>query len=307
MKLKLQTAAVIVAFSAVAVISGCDSKKSGDALAQDTTLMRDLALANQDTASKPQLQDVAVTPETALAAAPVEPAPSPARRPRSVETTRHSPPPAPRATVLNAPRAPVPDPVLSPVTASGNTVTTETRGPEPTLGTISSGSTLSLSAGQRICTNTNAVGDRFTAQLAEPVQGAGGAVLPAGATAIVEIASLKRSEGANDKVEIALRVISVSFNGKTYPVSGDVSNAEVETVRAASRGDDARKVATGAAIGAIVGQILGHRTRSTVIGAGVGAAAGAVVANRTADVDGCLPSGGRITVKLTQPLTIQVT
>jgi hypothetical protein len=303
MKYTIRTATALLLCGSVIFISACDSKKSEDALAQDTTLMRDLSLANQDTASKPQLQDVAVTPQEPQPA-PVEQAPAP--RPRARAAPRRSTP-APRATVLRPPTAPVPDPVLPVRTESGNTVTTENRGPEPSLGTIASGSTLLLSAGQRVCTNTNAVGDRFTAQLAEAVQGEGGAVIPAGATAIVEIAALKRSSNSNEKVEISLRVISIAFNGKTYPVAGDVADAEVETVRAASRGDDARKVATGAAIGAVLGQILGRKTRSTIIGAGAGAAAGAVIANRTADYDGCVPSGGRITVKLTQPITVQVT
>ncbi|HZJ01025.1 MAG TPA: YMGG-like glycine zipper-containing protein, partial [Gemmatimonadaceae bacterium] len=62
-----------------------------------------------------------------------------------------------------------------------------------------------------------------------------------------------------------------------------------------------------AAIGAVLGQILGHKTKSTVIGAGAGAAAGAVIANRNADYDGCVPDGGRITIRLTEPLTIQAT
>jgi hypothetical protein len=57
----------------------------------------------------------------------------------------------------------------------------------------------------------------------------------------------------------------------------------------------------------VLGQILGHKTKSTVIGAGAGAAAGAVIANRNADYDGCVPLGGRITIRLTEPLTIQTT
>jgi len=31
------------------------------------------------------------------------------------------------------------------------------------------------------------------------------------------------------------------------------------------------------------------------------------VASRNANYDGCVPSGGRITIRLTQPLTIQAT
>jgi len=58
-------------------------------------------------------------------------------------------------------------------------------------------------------------------------------------------------------------------------------------------------------IGAIAGQIFGHKTKSTVIGAATGAAAGAVVAGATGKYDGCVPNGGRISLKLNQPMTVQ--
>jgi uncharacterized protein YcfJ len=90
-------------------------------------------------------------------------------------------------------------------------------------------------------------------------------------------------------------------------VIAETTYAQVDRVRAESRASDTKKVVTGAAIGAVLGQILGHKTKSTVIGAATGAAAGAVVASRNANYDGCVPSGGRITIRLTQPLTIQAT
>jgi hypothetical protein len=189
-------------------------------------------------------------------------------------------------------------------TESGNTERVTESGSEGKLGVVSSGSEISLAAGQRICTNTNSVGDRFTAQIAEPVMGANGTVIPVGATAVVSITSLQRSEKAGEQIEIGLRVESIAYAGKTYPVSSETTYAQVDKVRAQSGGETARKVATGAAIGAVLGQILGHKTKSTVIGAGAGAAAGAVIANRSADYDGCVPSGGRITIRLTEPLTI---
>lgn len=191
------------------------------------------------------------------------------------------------------------------VTESGNTVTAEAKGSERALGTVAVGSEMSFYAGQRVCTNTNQVGDRFTAQISDPVQGSNGAVIPAGSSAIVEITSLKRSERAKDNIEIALRVVSITFNGKTYPVTSEVSYAQVERVRGESNTtSDAVK---GAAIGAVLGQILGHKTKSTVIGAAGGAVAGAAIGRANAKVDGCVPSGGRITVKLTQPLVVQLT
>jgi hypothetical protein len=266
-------------------------------LAQDTTLTTDLALANKDTASKPQLKDVPVTPEPAPVAS--EPAPAPVthravtRAPKPVVRTPLKTNPAPQPTER--------------VTATGNTEHVTAAGSEKPLGVISSGSEIALSSAQRICTNTNSVGDKFTAQIADAVMGANGSVIPVGATAEVEISSLQKSQGDGSKIEIGLRVESVSFGGKTYPVLAETTYAQVDQVRAETRGDDVRKVATGAAIGAILGQILGHRTKSTVIGAATGAAAGAVVATRNANYDGCVPSGGRITIRLTEPLSIQAT
>jgi hypothetical protein len=193
------------------------------------------------------------------------------------------------------------------VTESGNTERVTAAGSEKPVGVVSTGSEIALSAGQRVCTNTNSVGDRFTAQISEPVMGANGTVIPVGATATVSISSLQKSRRSGDNIEIGLRVESITFGGKTYQVTSETTYAQVDRVRAESRGDDVKKVATGAAIGAVLGQILGGKTKSTVIGAATGAAAGAVVANRNADYDGCVPSGGRITIRLTEPLTIQLT
>lgn len=279
----------------------CSDKKSDDILAQDSSLARDLALANQDTLSQPQLQDVPVNP----AQAPVyESAPEPAPRIRVVSrgTGREVTPPVVRRT-QSAPAADAPQPGI---TESGNSVTEGARGSERQLGVIGSGEEISLYSGQRICTNTNSVGDRFTATLVEAVQGTNGAMIPAGATAIVEVTRASRSNGPNDPVQLELSVRSININGRTYQVASTVTSAQVDRIRAESRSDDARKVATGAAIGAIAGQILGRRTKSTVIGAATGAAAGAIVAAGTSHYDGCLPTGGRIAVRLTEPLNVQL-
>jgi hypothetical protein len=309
MPITFTRASLIVA--AALMLGACtDKNKNGDVLAQDTSLTRDLALANQDTSSQPQLKDVPVQPQPAPVAA--EPAPLPPLPPPPRARARTIPPPPAviRRPVARGPVIPAPAPQREPeigttaVTSSGNTVTAEARGSEHALGTVSVGSSLSFYSGQKICTNTNAVGDRFTAQISEPVQGSNGAVIPAGASAVVAITSLKRSDRSNSNIEIGLRVESITFNGKTYPVTSEVSYAQVEKVRGESNtGSDAIK---GAAIGAVLGQILGHRTKSTVIGAAGGAAAGAVIGAANAKVDGCVPSGGRITVKLTQPLVVQV-
>jgi len=284
--------------------SACRDTRQDDVLAQDSSLARDLALANQDTVSLPQLADVPAT--TQPSPDPVEPQIVAEPRPQTRRT--RAPAAAARTIVRDAPRRQVEPEAPAPrITESGNTETVTPGGSERSLGVISAGSEISLVSDERVCTNTNRIGDRFNAQISNAVMGANGTVIPAGATAVVSISSLKRSERAGDDIEIGLRVESITFDGRTYAVSSETTFAELDRVRAQSRSDDVRKVATGAAIGAVLGQILGGKTKSTVIGAATGAAAGAVVANRNADYDGCLPSGGRITIRLSEPLTIQRT
>ncbi len=301
--MKNNFARLIALLAAASIAVACSDRQKGDPLSQDTSLVRDLALANQDTASKPELRDVPVTTEPQPAVSQPEPAPAPAPRRAATPVVRRTV--ARKTTPAARERAPEPITPVVRTTPSGNTERVTESGSEGKLGVVSSGSEISLTAGQRVCTNTNSVGDRFTAQIAEPVMGANGTVIPVGATAVVSITSLQRSQKAGEEIEIGLRVESIADGGKTYPVTSETTYAQVDKVRSQSGGETARKVATGAAIGAVLGQILGHKTKSTIIGAGAGAAAGAVIANRNADYDGCVPSGGRITIRLTEPLTIQ--
>ncbi len=273
------TLAAAPAVVAVLAISACSGKKA-DSLAQDSTLNRDIQMANRDSTAQPALTDVPAVAKPAPAPAATAPAP----RPRPTPTPRREPTPAPRPTTNT--------------TASGNTVTRTPGARESALGTIAAGTSISLTSNSRVCTNTNQVGQTVSATVANSVTGSNGAVIPAGATAQLEITQLKRSDNMNDKIQMGFRVRSITFGGHTYPVSATVSSAQVDRVRNEPGSKDAQKVATGAAVGAIVGQIMGHSTKSTIIGAGVGAAAGAGTAAATANYEGCVPSGGNITIAL---------
>jgi hypothetical protein len=304
MQNRISRISVPVLLTLTLAIGACkQGDKPEDALAQDTSLAHDLQLANADSSAQPQLKDVPATVEPAQN--PVTPAPrvaqrqtpsqvlTPSRNPRRVATT-------PRSTPQPVDQTPVPV-----TTSNGNTVTEGTTGSERGIGTIASGSEIALYSGQRVCTNTYNVGDRFTASVAESVQGSNGVSIPAGATAVIELTSLKRSENANDNIQMEFVVRSIAFNGKSYPVNSTVTAAQVDKVRNGDASNDGKKVATGAIIGAIAGQIFGHKTKSTVIGAATGAAAGAVVAGATGKYDGCVPNGGRISLKLNQAMVVQ--
>jgi hypothetical protein len=280
--------------SVALVFSACtvsEKSKSDTSLATDTALNKDLQLAGRDTASQPALKDVPTTPVVA--------APTPPMR-TSTSTSRAKPAP------------PKPRPAATPTTTTTASGNTETRNPTGTAatsgggaaGTIAAGTSLTLRSNERICTNTNHVGQTFTATLANSVTGSNGASIPAGATVTLEVTTLKRSENANDKIVMEFAVRSVNFGGKSYPVSASVADAQVDRVKGPSK--DAQKVAIGAGIGAIAGQILGRSTKGTIIGAAAGAAAGAGVAAGTANYDGCVPDGGNIVVTLNSPLQVKL-
>jgi hypothetical protein len=281
------------------LLGACSEKPAADdALATDTSLSRDLALAGADSLAQPSLTDTFTTP-SATAPEPAPPrATAPVTRPRATTPRPATPAPKPAAPTTREPTT----------TASGNTVRegsgagSESR----TMGTIASGTRIALTSNQKVCTNTNKVGDRFTATIAESVTGSNGAVIPAGATAVVRITELKRSENANDQIRVGLDVVSISFGGKSYAVNARTAEADVARVRNSSTENDAKKVIGGAVIGAIAGQVLGKDTKGTVIGAATGAAAGTAAAAATANYEGCLNEGARIAIILNDATTVPV-
>jgi hypothetical protein len=270
-----------------ALLVGACSTKTDNSAAADSALNRDIQLANGDSSAQPALTDVPAGTATN--------APSAAARTTTTKTT----------TTTRTPTTTTRTPTTS-VTSSGNTVTRTPRAAATRSGTIAAGSTLNLASGSKICTNTNRVGDHFTASVTNSVTGSNGSVIPAGATANVEVTELKRSENANDNVVMGFRVTSVTFGGHTYPVSATTSYADVSKVKNQPRGKDVQKVVGGAAIGAIAGQILGKSTKATVIGAAVGGAAGAGAAAATANYEGCVNSGARITATLNSATTVNI-
>jgi len=254
--------------AAVAIFAAC-GRDADTATADSADTARDMTVV-VDSATQPQLKDVPVSP----------PASSPSR-PKS--TPPRTQPPA---------STPAPAPAPAPVT------------PTPTSGVIASGTSLSLASGSKICTNTNKIGDRFDATLTTPVSGSNGVSLPAGATVNIEVTELKRSTDSKTNIVMGFRVVSITSGGRTYTPEAEVVSASIDRVRSQDRGDDAKKVATGAAAGAIIGQVLGRNTKGTLIGAAVGAAAGAAAASSTSDYEGCVNAGAAIAVRLTGPLTV---
>jgi uncharacterized protein YcfJ len=142
------------------------------------------------------------------------------------------------------------------------------------------------------------VGDTFATRLAADVVGPIGVVIPKGSLALAQISSIRKN--------LNVDMTSIAIAGRSYTFASDVTHTDVERVRRKSSVSKS-KTAAGAGIGAVAGGVIGGNPATTVLGAAAGGLAGAVMTRRPASEDQCVPAGGRIDVKLTEPLKVALT
>jgi hypothetical protein len=257
---------LLAAFS-LAALAACGDKAADTAsLNTDSTLGRDLAMATDS--AQPTLQDVPAAPPPVVAPAAPPPPPMPTA-------------PKPRRTATTKPSAPSPTPAPAPA-------------PVAITGVVASGTSFRFAASTKVCSNTVAVGGQFTASLAASVTATNGIVVPEGATGTFAVVEAKTAKGSNDQTSLTVKLVSVTYGGRTYPLEATVQSTSAERVRSSSKGTDAKKVAGGAILGAIAGQLIGKGTRGTMIGAAA-----------TANFDTCINAGAGISATLDAPVTVR--
>jgi hypothetical protein len=176
--------------------------------------------------------------------------------------------------------------------------------PAPAAGIIGAGTSVGMSTNNRVCAATVLAGDKFTATVTSATMGSNGAIIPAGATVVLEVASVDRADPI-EASQIHFRVRSIDVNGTPHPADGDVASlGSMEKVQAPG-GNDRTKVIGGAVAGAVLGQIFGRSTKATVIGAAAGAAAGTAAAHATRASDACLPQGSPLRLTLSRDLVMR--
>lgn len=130
--------------------------------------------------------------------------------------------------------------------------------------------------------------------------GTDGLVIPAGAKAVLEVASTTHGTDGSEPL-LTFRVRAIIAEGRSWPVNIAVATTPApDKTRRNSSNSDRNKVIGGAVAGAVLGQVLGKDTRATVIGAAAGAAAGAATAVATSHFVGCLPRGSGLTFTLAE-------
>ncbi len=284
--------------TALLFCTACGDEKSTDTAARDVALMRDSAqsLTLSDTAlaaatvGAAEEQPSAAAPSPAVAAIPAVPVPGPVAKPAPVRAPASSTPASRAKTPQRAGRAASPAPAPA--------------APAREVGIVAAGTSIRVTSGAKVCSSTLQVGDRVSVTTTSATAGSNGLAIPAGARVGLVVTRSKTSASQGDPAELAFDVRSVSFGDETYTVVGDVTTDAVVTER---KGGDGKKIAVGAAAGAVIGNIIGggSRAQRTVVGAAAGGAAGAVTAAMTGDRFACLPEGAALTVRLGSALTIR--
>ena len=173
------------------------------------------------------------------------------------------------------------------------------------VATVPAGTMLTLELDETISTSSHNAGDPVTATVTEAVTAADGTVLvPVGSRVSGTVRESERSEGPEDQAVLAFDFRTLTVDGRSYPVTATVENAEPNRTAGDSDAESVAKVAIGTAAGALVGQILGGSEEATVGGAAAGTLAGAAIAITSQHGDATLRAGSTITVQVQEPVEL---
>lgn len=167
--------------------------------------------------------------------------------------------------------------------------------------TIPAGTALRLELKTAVASDTSTVEQPVSASLAEAVTIDGKVALPVGSELAGVVTEVEKSGRVRGRAHVAYRFDSVRAGGERY----DVKTAPISHTAAATKGEDATKIAIGAGAGAALGAVLGGGDGAAK-GAAIGGAAGtgAVLATRGEEVR--LGPGAAVTTRLTAPVTVRV-
>jgi len=167
--------------------------------------------------------------------------------------------------------------------------------------TLPEGTTLRLRLESAVASDSSKVEDTVRAELRQPVEVNGKAVLPTGTELTGQVTDVERSGRVKGRARIAYRFNTLRHDGESYKISTASLAHEAE----GTKKEDAKKIGIGAGVGAAIGAIAGGgdgAAKGAAIGGGVGT--GAVLATRGDEVR--LGPGAQVTTRLTAPLTLRV-
>ena len=170
----------------------------------------------------------------------------------------------------------------------------------PTDVTIPSGTGLAIRINQRIDVKHSSPGERFTGVLAENVSRDGKVVLPRGTNVRGVIDAAHRRGHFKGRSVLELRLTSIVYNGKSYPL-------ETADFVASKKGKGKRSagfIGGGAGVGMLVGGIATGGV-GLAVGGLAGGGLGTLLAGVTGNRDIVIPAESLVRFRLEDDLTVQ--
>lgn len=170
----------------------------------------------------------------------------------------------------------------------------------PQVVTIPAGTRIRVQLGQTLSSKYNQPGDSFTGTVADPVVVNGVTVIRAGAQASGTVTDAKPLGRFKGGAVLAVRLDSVSADGRTYPVQ----TSQVERFESGKGKRTAVMTGGGAGLGALIGGLAGGG-KGALIGGLLGAGAGGTGSAFTGNRDLELPAESILTFRLENDVTVR--
>jgi hypothetical protein len=167
--------------------------------------------------------------------------------------------------------------------------------------TLPEGTALRLDLKSSVASDSSQVEDAVRATLRQAVKVDGAIVLPAGTEIVGTVTDVERAGRVKGRARVAYRFDSLRYDGERY----DIRTATIAHEAAATKGEDAKKIAIGAGAGAVVGALLGGGSGAAK-GAALGGAGGTGVVLATRGKEVRRGPGDDVNTRLTAPLIVRV-
>ena len=173
-------------------------------------------------------------------------------------------------------------------------------GPERREATIPAGTTLVAALERTISTADVRVGDPVMLSTVQPVRLPDGGEIPPGATVHGEVTHAQGGGRIAGAPELTLRFTALVIDGEIFALTSDPFRVRGHN----DAGESAATIGGGAVAGGLVGGLLGG-SKDVLKGALAGAVIGTGVAVATKGDQIVLPSGVKLRIRLSAPVTVQ--
>ncbi len=211
-------------------------------------------------------------------------------------TNANEAPPSSDAAQGAAGSAPPPPP---PPSAAGQAAAPAAQAATPQPIVVPAGTRIRVRLGQTLSTKQNQTGDPFSGVVVDSVRVNGQTVIRAGARARGVVTDSKGLGKFKGQAVLAIRLDSVSADGRTYPVR----TSHVERVEQGKGKRSAVMTGGGAGLGALIGGLAGGG-KGALIGGLIGGGGGAAGSAFTGNKDLVIPAESILTFDLERSLTV---